>query len=241
MHETTMPAIELVCREDGLGISRQYQVSLFHLGYDGDQSHKHERNLPLLIAAIETNPARVYLRYHLGYTLLELGRRQEAAEQLRQGIRMANRDGASAQARVEGTMCAQILAGIELEDGKPQIALETVNAGHALVSDNLALRWLEARCLVAAKEFDRALGLLEPIAAIDADSFFDDRIAYEKSLFREDVHGLTGAARFHAGDYAGALESYQTALNYAPDSVEFRAKSAMCNARARGSVVDQDA
>lgn len=39
MHETMIPAIELVCREDRLAIARQYEVSLVHLGYDGDQSH----------------------------------------------------------------------------------------------------------------------------------------------------------------------------------------------------------
>jgi tetratricopeptide (TPR) repeat protein len=240
MHETTMPAVELVCREDGLCISQQYQVSLVHLGYDGDQSHKHERNLPLLNAAIETNPTRVYLRYHLGFTLLALGRTQEAAVQLREGMRMANRDSASAQARVEGTMCAQILAGIELEDGRPHVALETVNAGHSLVSDNLALRWLEARCLVALKQFQHALALLEPITAVDAETFFDERIAYEKSLFQEDVHGLIGVARFHGADYAGAYESYQTALGFAPDSIELRVKQALCEARAAGSVVDKN-
>ena len=240
MHETIIPAIELVRREDGLGISHRYQVSLFHLGYDGDQSHKHRRNLPLLVAAIKANPVRVYLRYHLGFTLHALGREQEAAVQLREGMRLAAGDNASAQAGVEGTLCSQILAGIELEAGRPEAALGVVKSGHSLVSDNLALRWLEARCLVALKQFRSALTLLEPIAAVDADTFFDERIAYEKSLFQEDAHGLIGAALFHAGDYAGASESYQVALGFAPDSVELRAKQALSEARAAGSVIDKN-
>lgn len=236
MHETMIPAIELVCREDRLAIARQYEVSLVHLGYDGDQSHKHARNLPLLVAAVEADPTRVYLRYHLGITLQALGRAQEAAVLLRDGMRLAARDSASARARVGGTMCAQGLAGIELQAGRSQAALEVVHAGHSLFCDNLALRWQEARCLVALKEFQHVEALLQPIAAIDADTFFDDAIAYEKSLFREDTFALIGAARFHAGDYAGASESYRTAMDHAPGRVELRAKKALCDARAAGSL-----
>lgn len=241
MHETVIPAIESVCAEDGLGIVQQYRVSIVHLGYDGDQARKHERNLPLLTAAIEASPMRVYLRYHLGVTLQALGRSADAVEHLLQGMRLAASDDASAQARVEGTLCSQVLAEIELGNGDPQAALNTVNAGHLVFRDNIALRWLEARCLVALKQCQQALALLEPIAAIDADTFFDERIAYEKSLFQEDVHGLIGAALFHAEDYAGASESYRTALGFAPASVELRGKLALCEARAARSVFGKDA
>lgn len=240
MHETMIPGIERMCDEDGLSICQQYNVSVFHLGYDGDQSHKHDRNLPLLVAAIGENPVRVYLRYHIGTTLHVLGRADEAAAQLREGMRLAAGDSASRQAKVEGTMCAQTLAEIELEAGRVKAALDVVKSGHSLFCENLALKWQEARCLVASGEYQQSQVLLEPIAALDADTFFDERIAYEKSLFREDTHGLIGAARFHSGDFAGASESYKTALKHAPGSVELRAKKALCDARAARSVVDQD-
>lgn len=240
IHESIMPALNLLGRQTDLKVSKQFRVSLFHLGYDGDQAHKHERNLPLLMTAIEEDPKRVYLRYHLGSTLQALGRDQEAARWLREGMELASRDDVPDQSLVEGTMCAQILAEIELASGKPQAALETVAAGHALFGENLALHWLQARCLVAARQVQPALALLEPISEIDADTFFDERIAYEKSLFREDVHGLIGAARFHAGDYAGACESYASALAFAPSSAELKAKFALSKARAGGSVVRQN-
>ena len=240
IHESIMPALNLLGRQTDLKVSKQFQVSLFHLGYDGDQAHKHERNLPLLMTAIEEDPERVYLRYHLGSTLQALARDQEATSWLREGMKLAKRKGAPDQSRVEGTMCAQILAEIELASGDPQTALEVVEAGHSLFGENLALRWLQARCLVAVKEVGPALALLEPIAAINADTFFDERIAYEKSLFREDVHSLMGAARFHARDYVGASESYASALGFAPESTELNAKLALSKARAAGSVVRQN-
>ncbi len=231
MHETIIPSLERVCDEDGLSISQQYDVSILHLGYEADLSHKHDRNIPLLYAAIDANPARVYLRFHLGFTLRELGRREEAARQLQEGMRLAALDGVSARVRIEGTMCAQIRAEIELAAGRPQAALKVVTAGISLFDGNLALRWLEARCRVALKQFQQALALMDPIAKIDGNTFFDDMVAYEKSLFQEDAHGLIAAARFHLGDYAGASDSYRTALDYAPESIELIAKKALCDAR----------
>ena len=68
IHERVLPSVLRVCESDGLAIGRTV-VGLQHLGYEGDQSHKHVRNLPMLVHAVDDDPDRVYYWWHLGETL----------------------------------------------------------------------------------------------------------------------------------------------------------------------------
>lgn len=233
MHESIVPSVTAASEADNNRIARQYAIAIDHLGYDGDQMHKHQRNVPLLRQAILEHPDRVFLRYDLGYRLEALEQFDEASTHLSAGIRLAAQDGSTEQARVEGSMCAQVQCSILLDTGQINEALSAATDGLALFKDNLALHWGKARCLVAQGDPEEAISLLEPLSQHDPETFFDRRIAYSKSLFGEDVHGLFGAARFRTGDYRGAWESYAKALLFAPDSLEFRTKLALSKARAK--------
>jgi hypothetical protein len=85
IHETILPALEEVSERDGLRIA-PCDVAIDHIGYDGDQSHKHARNLPLLQARLAADPDHVYCWTHLGRTLQALGRGEEARAAWRRGI-----------------------------------------------------------------------------------------------------------------------------------------------------------
>lgn len=231
MHETIVPGVERVTRQDGVIIANLHAVTIEHLGYDGEQDHKHERNLPLLQQAIIEDPDRVYLRYHLGYTLNELGRSEQAAEQLRAGLDLAFRDGMSDRARSEGSMCAQILCTILLMDGQPEAALDVADHGLALSSENVCLVWAKARCLLEQDDAPAALEMLKPFEGLDGTTFFDPKIAYARSLFDEDIPSLLGSACFHMGKYEEAAGCFERALKAAPASIEYRAKLALCRAR----------
>lgn len=235
MHETMVPAVDEVCAADGLHTADLFDISIDHLGYDGDQSHKHERNLPLLTAAIQQNPSRVYLRYHLGVTLAEIGKTDQASQSLVIAMRLAAKPGRSQQARVEGSMCAQVLGSLQLAAGDVDAALGTVERGLALYLDNLALHWIRARCHVAAGQTQRAFTAIGPVLAHVGTDFFDPCLAYEKSLFAEDTYALMGAAHFRAGDFDEAAGCYARALEYAPGSIEYRTKKALCENRRAAS------
>ena len=57
-----------LCREDGLVI-RDSAVRITHVGYEGDLTRKHHRNLPLLRQAVEERPWNIYCWQHLAETL----------------------------------------------------------------------------------------------------------------------------------------------------------------------------
>lgn len=231
MHETMLPGIVEVCAQDGTRIVDHFEVALFHLGYEGDQSAKHARNLPLLEKAIADDPLRVYLRYHLGMTLFALGRTDEAEAPLVKGMENAGLARVSGGARAEGSMCAQVLSAIRLERGETDGALEAVETGLALYADNLALRWMKARCLVALELRRAAIDALEPLLAMDAETVFDPRMAYEKSLFGADTLGLLGSAWFGLGAFETAQSCFERAAACAAEPREFLVKAQLAKAK----------
>ncbi|MCR9195352.1 MAG: tetratricopeptide repeat protein, partial [Hyphomonas sp.] len=205
-------------------------------GYEGDQSHKHARNMPLLKRAIAVDPHRVYLRFHLGMTLMELGRTDEACSQLRAGMEMATRDGASERARVEGSSCAQLLSAMFLANGQAAAALEMARQGRALYQGNLALCWGEGRCLLDLGQPAEAIEAVEPLLSLDPEQVFDPKIAYQKSLFRSDSLGVIGSAWFALGEPERAAFFFDEAANHAAAPREYVAKAALARSRARRSV-----
>ena len=102
IHETMISSLTEICTREGLAIVPS-RVEIDHLGYDGDQSHKHPRNLPLLEMAVQTEPDRIYYWYHLAETLAALGRTESALEAAARGLATAERDDSEKQ-RADGSL-----------------------------------------------------------------------------------------------------------------------------------------
>ena len=77
---------------EGLPILASLVEICIHPGYDGDQTAKHARNLPLLERATRKEPGRVYYWHHLAETLAALGRPAEALEAAARGLAAAEGD-----------------------------------------------------------------------------------------------------------------------------------------------------
>ena len=78
MHEQVVNAIHAAADEDARAVELWPGLLLEHLGYEGDQSRKHARNLPLLQAQLERDPRVIFNWRHLARVLEELGRPDEA-------------------------------------------------------------------------------------------------------------------------------------------------------------------
>lgn len=233
IHEQILPGVRKVCAAEGKSIGTS-DIALRHVGYEGDLTHKHHRNLPLLELAVQERPDRLYCWYHLGETLGELGRLDEAEAALRRGITIGKtRDDPQ---DVAGTsLCYQRLATIadkRGEDPRPVIIEGLQNW-----PDDYCLRLLAAKAEVELGDPADALAQLADLADIDASSFFDPLISYDRRTFSLWPHALMGIANLKLGRYAASEASFRRAAASADASaaerIEFTAKAEVAAGRAK--------
>ena len=86
-----VPDILRVAAAEGAPIE-EMPADIDHLGYDGDQTRKHQRNLPLLERQVLDDPDRIYLWFHLGEVREALGDATGAEAAWSRGVEVARRD-----------------------------------------------------------------------------------------------------------------------------------------------------
>ena len=126
IHETMTPVlVDLAARRIADPAS---SVEIDHLGYDGDQTAKHARNLPLLERAAREQPGRVYYWHHLAETLAALGRPGEALAAAARGLAAAEGE-ADEKQRADASMIFQTMARLQRKQGQDLLALIEARAG----------------------------------------------------------------------------------------------------------------
>ena len=238
IHERVLPSIEQMCASEGLLIG-QTDATIRHLGYENDQTRKHARNLPLLTRAVEDDPERVYLWWHLGETLAEIGAKEKAIDAFRHGIDVARTTG-TPRGRIEAAMAAQSLTRLYLEAGCAANALDVVDDALGLRPKDPALLLLKGRTLIELGRLEDALALLSSLPLEHPEAFFDPDMAYDLRIFSEWPHALAGLAAFRLGLFHSAAASYRAAAAVAPGEEQYRVKAAFAAARAVRPTVEFD-
>jgi tetratricopeptide (TPR) repeat protein len=213
IHETIIPAIHAVAREDGRLI-KDCAVEIDHVGYEGDLTGKFRRNIPLLEKAVETQPGRVYLWVDLARSNYGLGRMEEARKACRHAIELAGAADDSKDFH-DGALAWQCLVSMTLESD-PQEAAALAEAACRLYPGDPALRLARANGLYAAGGAEGIVPLLDSLLAIDAESFFDPMTAYDRRIFGEWAASLKGAVLARAGRRAEAAEAFRAAAAFNP-------------------------
>jgi glycosyltransferase involved in cell wall biosynthesis len=233
IHEQILPSVLGVCATDGKLIGTS-TVALHHVGYEGDLSHKHRRNLPLLEQAVKEQPNRLYCWYHLGETLAELGRREAAERALLRGIAIAQERN-TAQDRAEATLCYQRLAKQIAERGDDPRPI--ISAGLQNRPDDYCLRLIGANAEIKFGDPAAAMPELAALGEIDAEIFFDPLIAYDRRTFSLWPHALMGVANMRLGCFAEAEAAFTRAAasrDASPEEgIEYFAKAQVAAARMR--------
>ncbi len=237
IHEQIWPGIEALRASEDLAVGR-CAAKIVHVGYEGDMSRKHQRNLPLLERAVTEDPKRVYCWWHLGDTLAALGRRPEAETALRTAIRVAGKSKLPRD-RVEASLAYQTLARIALQAGEDP--LSAIAEGLAAWPEDQALRFMKARGLVNARRYEAAIAILESLTTHDPASFSDSYLAYDRRIFGEFALDLTGVALLRLGRFAEASAAFERAAASAPerDHIRYRAKAAAAAAKVASTVESQ--
>lgn len=226
IHETHVPALFDLCARESMGIADS-RVTIDHLGYDGDISHKHGRNLPLLRARLATDPNHVYSWGHLGVTLQGMGDEAGAEAAWRQGVQVVR----AKRARSIADSAPYVdLAHCLIRRGDDATGL--LDEGLYFFPDNFTLQWLRARLLVDAERFAEALPLLERLVATDPEIAGGGVLAHDERIFGLFACEALGLCCFRLGRYAESARWYGRAEELSPEPLENRTKRLLAASRA---------
>lgn len=229
MHETILPDLDRLKAATGAQVTLS-PVELLHLGYESGSDWKHERNLPLLRAAIAENPDRLYYWYHLAETLVGLGQIDEAIAIGAAGLKRAREDPLIASDSAIATLLAYTQARLLHDRGEDP--LPAIAQGYQHYPRNPSLQLLEARILLDLDRPADALPILEALAATDSASYSDPRLAHDRRIFDLHAHDLMGVALLRLGRRAEAGESFWRAAAAAPGDMSYRVRAQAISARA---------
>lgn len=184
-----------ISRLEGLEIGA-CGAKINHLGFDGEQGHKHLRNLPLLEEAVRVSPDRVYLWYHLAVTLQGMGRVDDAVAAARIGLEAARRN-PSQRSRADSAAIYQLLADHDFDRGQDPKAI--LAEGLALEPGNHALRFLQARREIVFGDAAAALAIVEELLSVDPDESDHAFLAFDSEIFGRLSHDLKVRALMKLG------------------------------------------
>jgi tetratricopeptide (TPR) repeat protein len=228
IHESMREGIEHVRLADGREVGT-CGLTLHHIGYEDDQSYKNSRNIPLLQARLAREPEHLYSLWHLGRSLHLAGDEEGAIAAWTRGIAVARARPPEAR-RLDDSLSA--LALIKLKSQRGEAVEDLLREALELYPSQLALLWINATRALERGDLEAARPRLEELAAIDADTFFDPQIAYEKILFRYLAKEALALCHFRAGRYAEAARFYRLAAQAHPDPSACEIKARLAELRA---------
>ena len=227
IHEKVVPAIHAVADADHRPIG-VCDLLLTHVGYEGDQTRKHHRNLPLLRRQVCVEPGNVFNWHHLARVLAGLGRHRQSERVLRHAIEVTR---AKSVTDPNGVLAYSDLIAIRHERGED--VTELLAEARGMYPHNCLLLWQEARALTAAGRHDEAIAAFDELLAVDLKRLPDYGPAYDERLFGELSHEGRGLCLFRLGRYSEAAAAYAAAAACAPDDPSYPVKQQLALARAR--------
>lgn len=230
LHESIVPSIKAVARQEHLAIDPIDELTIEHVGYEGDQSRKRARDEPLLRAAIDANPGSTYLYDHLARVYEGAGNSERAIETWERGIAVARtRDASHPDDRLLYVgLLFHLLALERIDDRFGALVEETVRRFPGIPAVELAA----ARYEFAVGRPRHAIPRLEGLVSYDVDRAIDTGSSYDLRVFGEWAWDLLGLCRFQLGDDDGAAEAFRHAEAAAPETEAYRVRRRLAEARA---------
>lgn len=224
IHETIVPDLRRIVRDEGQRFER---IDLFfqHYGYEGDQTAKHRRNLPMLQEQVKGSPLRVYLWNHIGRIHEALGDADEAEAAFRHGLSIVREHGMREPVDI---LVYGSLAMFMLRQGRD--ASEIIAEGLAHQPDFYSLHLADAHQRLRASDWEGAEAALRTLIAAGQEQIVQSVVAYNGDLFNRLPWEMLGECLFEQARYREAAEAYETAAFHGSDELEMRTKTALCRA-----------
>lgn len=219
IHESMVAGMNSAAEEDGLAIGDS-PFSIIHTGYDGELTHKHERNLPLLVKQIENDPGRMYLRWQLGVAMKGLGDARGAERAWTEALRMTRAKGISNVTHEDSHVYYEMICLLAERGGDVGPLLDEALT---LFPDNYLFIWTRAKALVREGRFGEAAQIFESLLSIDPDTLTGP-LAYNAGIFGELSHEPLAGCYFRLGRLSESEAHYARASELAPDNAEYRTR-----------------
>ena len=235
MHETMLGSIERVAASEGLKIADLDLVipdglTIEHFGYEGDQSHKHARNEPMLRIALEGSPDRPFLYDHLARIYEDLGDDERARATWRAGIEVARRR--ATDHPDDKLLWLNLLVHAVARDDPDGDVVAVLAEAQEQFPDSPVVAFAAATHEFACNEPSTAIRRLDELLALDLDTIVDTGAAYDRRIFGEWAWNLLGLCHFALGENPGAVEAFRLAEAADPTNAAYAARRKLAEARA---------
>jgi glycosyltransferase involved in cell wall biosynthesis len=214
----------------GAGKIGRTKLIIDHEGYEGDQTAKHTRNLPLLLKAVRRDRPRPINWFHLSQAALALGKTRLADRAAQKGLALVR--------RTPWMLPESVLGYIgfierELRHGRDtEVIFE--EALRRCPGDPF-LHWMRTQQLMKAKRFGEAVPHLMRLIEWRKKPF-EDHFGYDINMFDRYPYPYLATCYFQLGDYAASRRYFALAAKREPENLEYRVKLALSRKLARGKV-----
>jgi tetratricopeptide (TPR) repeat protein len=222
IHEKIEPAAESVARSDGLEIGI-CDLRVVHVVDAASPRAKISRYLPLLRRQLAGDPENFYCWWHLGECLRLSGDNEGATDAWLAGISRL-RDIPPECRKLGDSILYLSLIQLQHECGESTEAL--ITQAFSDFPGHLTLQWFTARLAAERGDLEAAQPVLEKLMAIDADTFLEPQLSYDKALFHHLPAQTLALCHFRRGRFDEAARLYRVAAKTAPDPNA-------CNVKAR--------
>lgn len=227
VHGDISDAVDRVARDEGRLIV-DLPIAIEHLGYEGDQTERNARNVPMLRTRLTEEPDNTFCLNHLARLLLELGETDESEALFERGV-------AIVRSRLWVTPQDWMLYDglIRIRFGKGEPVEDLLDEGARRFGHEPAFLVTRAEIRFAVRDFAGAAQDMEQLVAIDPDTHVGRWIALPVGALGAPGWTVLGTCRFELGDFGGAADAFEEAYRREP-TMERKAKATVARARAGG-------
>lgn len=225
IHERIHETVEQVIRAEGLQIG-DCELTLQHVGYEDDQSRKNPRNIPLLRDRLKKDPSHLYSWWHLGYCLYLAGDMEGSIAAWSKGAEVARRIPEALRCISDAQSVVWLL---KTQIGRGVDVSSLLQEALDLYPEHLSLQWIKATLALEQCDNESACPILERLAHIDEDAFFDPRVSYDKAVFRHLAKEGLALCYFRLGRSSEAADWYRMAARHAPNPQECELKARLAD------------